>query len=189
MKLNFSQIEAFLFALLVLFVIYRRFRRNFGQQLLSPVRMRVRMVILLIVSCVFLPGVLHSAAVAGALFAGAMLGVILALWGAERTGFVWVNGRLNYVPHTYTGLAVSFLFLGRLIYRLFQAYGLYQTGHVAGTDPGAQAFAPAAMARSPLTVGLFFVLVGYYVCYYSLVLRKAKHVAPENVGTAVTPAP
>jgi hypothetical protein len=36
---------------------------------------------------------------------------------------------------------------------------------------------------------LFFVLVGYYVCYYSLVLRKAKHVAPENVGTAVTPAP
>jgi hypothetical protein len=186
MKSSFSQIEAFLFAALVLFVIYRRFRRNFGQQLLSPVRMRVRMIILLIVSCLFLPGVMKSAAVAGALLAGATLGVVLALWGAERTGFVRANGRLNYVPHTYTGLAVSFLFLGRLVYRLFQVYGQYQAAHVAGADAGAQAFAPAAMARSPLTVGLFFVLVGYYVCYYSLVLRKAKRV--ENTDTAATPA-
>jgi hypothetical protein len=189
MKVSFSQIEAFFFAVLVLFVIYRRFRRNFGQQLLSPVRMRVRMAILLIVSCLFLPGVMNSAAVAGALIAGAAAGVVLAWWGAERTGFVWVNGRLNYVPHTYTGLAVSFLFLGRLVYRLFQVYGQYQAAHLAGADPGGQAFAPAAMARSPLTVGLFFVLVGYYVCYYSLVLHKAKRVTPENAGTAATPVP
>jgi hypothetical protein len=188
MKVSVSQIEAILFAVLVLFLIYRRFRRNFGQQLLSPVRMRVRMVILLIVSCLFLPGVMHSAAATGALFAGASLGVILAWWGAARTGFVWVKGRLSYVPHTYTGLAVSFLFLGRLVYRLFQVYGQYQTAHF-GADVGGQGFAPSVMVRSPLTVGLFFVLVGYYVCYYSLVLRNAKRVAPENAGTAATPVP
>ena len=42
------------------------------------------------------------------------------------------------------------------------------------------------MVRSPLTLGIFFVLVGYYVCYYSLVLWKSKHLETEDIeGTSV----
>jgi hypothetical protein len=47
-----------------------------------------------------------------------------------------------------------------------------------------QSFNSPAMLRSPLTLGLFFVLVGYYVCYYIVVLRKAKLVP----ATAAEPA-
>ncbi len=34
--------------------------------------------------------------------------------------------------------------------------------------------APDSMMRSPLTVGIIFVLAGYYACYYGRVLWKSK---------------
>jgi hypothetical protein len=40
------------------------------------------------------------------------------------------------------------------------------------------------MVRSPLTLGLLFVLIGYYVCYYSLVLWKSKQIKPEDIEVA-----
>jgi hypothetical protein len=188
MKAYFSQIGIFLLAGLVLFVVYRRFRRSFGQQPLRPVPMRVRSVILLLVGCFLLPVALRSMAFAGALLAGVTAGILLALWGAARTRFVRIADKLYYVPHTYTGIAVSLLFLGRLAYRLIQTYGSMRanSGGSGATDA---AFAPAAMVRSPLTVGLFFVLMSYYVCYYSIVLWKSKRVALQEVGSAEAPLP
>jgi uncharacterized membrane protein YuzA (DUF378 family) len=46
----------------------------------------------------------------------------------------------------------------------------------------------AVIGCSPLTVGIFYVLVGYYVCYYSLVLWKSKHLKPEDIESAPAPA-
>ncbi len=173
MKIDFSQIWPVLTAALVIFVIYRRFRRNFGRQRLLPVRMQARIVLLLIVSGLLLPSALHSLGLLSALLAGVASGVALALWGAARTRFLTIDQQRYYVPHTYAGVAVSLLLLGRLIYRLWQAYGM---GVAGGADT------PATMLRSPLTLGLFFVLMGYYVCYYSLVLRKSKRVSSEEVS-------
>jgi hypothetical protein len=184
MNFDVSQIGPFLIALLVLFAIYRRFRRSFGQQLLRPVRMQVRIVLLLIVGCLLLPSAFRSTAFLAAVLAGIVAGVALALWGAAQTRFLRVSGKLYYVPHTYTGIAVSFLFLGRLVYRLIQVYGNFHATHAAAADPANQAFAPAGMLRSPLTLGLYFVLMGYYVCYYSMVLWKSKRVVAEDVSLA-----
>jgi hypothetical protein len=184
MRADFSQIGPFLLAALVVFVIYRRLRRSFGQQLLSPVRMQIRIVVLLIVGCLLLPVTLRSSALAASVSGGMACGVALALWGAARTRYLRIEGRLYYVPHTYTGIAVSLLFVGRLAYRLLQAYGATHTGNVSGLNATDQAFAPAAMVRSPLTVALFFVLLGYYVCYYSVVLWKSKRVSPETIDPA-----
>ena len=180
MSFDFSQIVPLFFAVLLVFLIYRRFRRNFGQQLLRPVRMRVRIALLLVIGCLLLPGALRSAAFMSALLGGMAAGVALAIWGAGRTRFLRISGQLYYVPHTYTGVAVSLLFLGRLVYRLIQAYGNMHAAHAAGPDASSQAFAPASMLQSPLTLGLFFVLMGYYVCYYSMVLWKSKRVAAEE---------
>jgi hypothetical protein len=185
---DFSRIGPFLLAALVVFVVYRRFRRNFGEQPLHPVRMRVRSVVLLLIGCFLLPTALRSAAFATALLGGAAAGVALALWGAARTRFVRIADQLHYVPHTYTGVAVSLLFLGRLVYRLIQVYGNTHTTEGHGLASGSQAFAPANMMQSPLTVSLFFVLVGYYVCYYSVVLRKAKREGAAEVS-GPTPLP
>jgi len=43
------------------------------------------------------------------------------------------------------------------------------------------------MVRSPLTVALIFVVVGYYVCYYAMVLWKSKRISPEDLEAVTTP--
>jgi hypothetical protein len=182
MKFDVSQIGPFLIAILVVFAIYRRFRRSFGQQPLRPVRMQVRIVVLLVIGCLLLPAVFRSAAFMSAVLAGIAAGVALAMWGAARTRFLRVSGQLYYVPHTYTGIAVSLLFLGRLVYRLIQVSGNVHAVHAAGGDSANGAFAPASMLQSPLTLGLYFVLMGYYVCYYSMVLWKSKRVVAEEAN-------
>jgi hypothetical protein len=194
MQGDFSQIGPFLAAALVVFVVYRRFRRNFGRQLLSPARMTFRIVILAVVGCLLLPTALRSGQYLIAVLVGSASGVGLALWGAERTRFVMYGERLHYVPHTYTGIAVSLLFLGRLAFRVAQGYAdsqarLGANAHaVAAADP-AQPFAAASMVRSPLTVAIVFVLIGYYVCYYSSVLWKSKHLRPEDIEIAAPAGP
>jgi hypothetical protein len=185
---DFSQIGPPLFAVLVVFLVYRRLRRNFGRQPLRPVRMRVRIALLAIIGCALLPMALRSAQYLSAELGGLLAGIGLALWGAHRTRFQMVEGRLHYLPHTYTGIAVSLLFLGRLVYRLVQFYSIAHTGHDGVADNPAQAFAPGSMVRSPLTVAILYVLIGYYVCYYSLVLYKSKHLKPED-AEAVSIAP
>jgi hypothetical protein len=187
MKFDFSQIVPFLIAILVVFAIYRRLRRSFGQQPLRPVRMSVRIALLLVIGCLLLPAAFRSAAFMSAVLAGTVAGVSLGLWGLSRTRFLRVSNQLYYVPHTYTGIAVSLLFLGRLVYRLIQAYGNMHVAHPADADAASQAFAPASMLQSPLTLGLFFVLMGYYVCYYSMVLWKSKRVVAEEVSLAAPP--
>jgi hypothetical protein len=182
---DFSQIGPFLLAALVVYGVYRRFRRNFGRQLLRPARMMVRSVLLAVIGCCLLPMALRSAQFLSGELVGAALGIGMALWGAQRTRFQMYEGRLHYVPHTYTGIAVSLLFLGRLVFRFVQVYAGYHAtaDHLQATYPS-QGFLPAAMVRSPLTVGIFFVLVGYYVCYYSLVLWKSKHLETEDIEGA-----
>jgi hypothetical protein len=187
MKFDFSQIVPYLTAILVVFLIYRRLRRSFGQQPLRPVRMRVRIVLLLVVGCLLLPAALRSAAFMSAVLVGTVAGVSFAMWGVSRTRFLRVSNQLYYVPHTYTGIAVSLLFLGRLVYRLVQVYGNVHAPHTASADAANQAFAPTSMVQSPLTLGLFFVLMGYYVCYYSMVLWKSKRVVAEEAGLSTPP--
>jgi hypothetical protein len=181
---DFSQIGPFLFAGLVVFAIYRRFRRNFGRQLLRPGRMTLRIVLLAAVGCMLLPMALRSAQYFWAELAGAALGIGLGLWGAERTRFMMYGGQLHYVPHTYTGIAVSLLFLGRLAYRVVQVYLSGQAPYATDSVDPTLAFAPASMVRSPLTVGIFFLLAGYYGCYYGRVLWKSKHLNAEDIEAA-----
>ena len=104
------------------------------------------------------------------------LGAALALWGASRTRFETENGRRYYIPHTYTGIAVTLLFVGRLIYRFAQS-----SAAPAAAGGTATAAGPQAAMQSPLTVGIFFVLIGYYVCYYSWVLWKSRHITAADL--------
>ncbi|HEY3851984.1 MAG TPA: hypothetical protein VGL87_13490 [Steroidobacteraceae bacterium] len=179
---EYSRIWPWIFAALVAFMVYRRFRRNFGRQLLRPTRMTVRLGLLLVLAATLAPAALRGRDYLLAETAGAAAGVALALWGASRTRFVRDGERLFYIPHTYTGIAVSALVLGRIVYRLVE---LYPTGGFPGAgnpSPGA----PAAVVKAPLTAGLFFVLIGYYVTYYGWVLWKSKRITPADLEA---PAP
>jgi hypothetical protein len=195
MHTDFSQFAPYLIAVLVVFAIYRRLRRSFGRQPLRRGRMIARIALLAIVACALLPPALRSVQFLTAELAGAAVGVGLGFWGAERTRFVMFRDQMHYVPHTYTGIAVSLLFLGRVVFRVVQVYASMHAAHAAhatmvNAADSANGFAPPGMLRSPMTVGIFFVLMGYYVCYYSLVLWKSKRLNAadiEVIPAAATP--
>jgi hypothetical protein len=178
----YSRIWPWIFAALVLLLVYRRFRRTFGRQLLRPTAMTVRMIILLVLAIVLSRAALRGGAYAAAAAAGAAAGIALALWSATRTRFMRDGERLFYIPHTYTGVAVSALVLGRIAYRIV---GLYATGGfavpaTAGSDDHAD------MVKTPLTLGLFFVLIGYYVSYYGWLLWKSKRITAADLEASPT---
>ena len=152
MPRDFSQFGPYLVAALVVFMIYRRLRRSFGRQPLHPGRMIFRIVLLAAIGILLAPMALRSTAFAAADVAGLAAGVVLAVWGASRTRFEQVGTQRYYVPHTYTGVAVSLLFIGRVAFRLFQVYG----SHATGARPAAALGSSGAdYVSSPLTLGLF----------------------------------
>jgi hypothetical protein len=184
MPTDFSQFGPFLFAALVVFAVYRRLRRSFGRQPMRPRRMVLRMALLTVLVCTLLPTALRSAQYLAAELIGAMLGLALGVWGERRTRFQMYNRQLHYLPHTYTGLAVSLLFLGRLVYRLVQVYAGGHAAHAASRSDPSQGFAPASMISSPLTVCVFFVLAGYYLYFYGMLLWKSKHLKSDDIEVA-----
>jgi hypothetical protein len=162
-------IAPILIAALVIWGIVRRLRRTFGRQPVQPARIWLRIGILMLAGgLIAATSVMRGAQMLEALAAGLACGAALAYVGLRHTRFeVTPEGRF-YTPHTYIGLAVTLLFLGRLAYRfLYLSNG---PNGMFGADPNAA----AAYQRSPLTVGIFAVLVGYYVLFYAGVLLRTR---------------
>ena len=175
-------ITPILIGALVVWAIVRRARRTFGRQTVQPARMWLRIGILTFAGvAVAATSGARSAQMLEALSGGLLCGAALAWLGLRHTRFeVTAEGRF-YTPHTYIGLAVMLLFLGRLAYRfLYLSMG---TGGTFGADPNAA----VAYQRSPLTLGVFGLLVGYYVLYYAGVLFRTRPSALPPPSPAISP--
>jgi hypothetical protein len=173
-------ITPILIAALVAWGIVRRLRRSFGRQPVQPARIWLRIGILTLVGgLVAATSVTRGAQMLEALIAGLACGALLAYVGLRHTRFeVTPEGRF-YTPHTYIGLAVTLLFLGRLVYRFLHL----PNGAIGyGPDPNAA----VAYQRTPLTVGIFAALVGYYVLFYAGVLLRTR-VSGGPVPSPVSP--
>jgi hypothetical protein len=122
--------------------------------------------VLLSVICIVL---LASSSLPSGLLAassGLVIGVALSLVGLRHTSFEVTNEGRFYTPNKWLGLLVTALLLGRLAARL-----LTLSERAAEVASGTSPF--SGLQRSPLTLGLFFLLAGYYISYYAGVLRTA----------------
>ena len=165
---------------LVLWRIYIRLRRTFGRQPVQPRRITTRVAVLALVGAVLLPASGHTVWTLGGVLAGAACGVLLALLGLRDTQFeVSAEGRF-YTPHTHIGLAVTAVFLGRLIYDL-----LLFSRDMQAMSIGTKHFT-AAEQYNPLTLALSGAFIAYYLAYYVGILRKSRQPAPV---TAVIQTP
>ena len=92
---------------------------------------------------------------------------------------------MHYVPHTYTGIAVTLLLVGRVAYRFVELHAdgaISAPGGAPGFDAAAgPRFAPTMLVRTPATAAILFTVIGYYVFYYSWVLWRSKHIGPEDL--------
>jgi hypothetical protein len=162
----------------ILFAIYRRVRRNIGRQPVQPMRMRSRMILLSVIGALITLGATRDMNLLGAMLAGIAGGAALGWFGLQHTKFEKTEQGDFYTPHTWIGLAVSLLLLGRIAYRFIVIYPSLNAAAQADQNPF------AAFQRSPLTLAIFGVLIGYYVFYYAGVLRTSK-----SGSVAQTPTP
>ena len=167
--MDIKLIAPILTAALIIWLIYRRLRRTFGRQAYQQRRLVLRAGILCVVGTLMLASALHSTELLASLLGGAILGWLLALVGLRHTVFESTPQGRYYTPHTYIGLLVSGLFLGRLAYRFLSVY----LGTQSGSHPNSSPF--STYQQSPLTLALFGLLIGYYVAYNFGIVRKLRN--------------
>jgi hypothetical protein len=144
-----------IFVPLVAWRMYSRVKRNIGRQHLTRWRPWITLtifpVIVILISLGAVSQPMRLLAMAGGIVAGALLGV----FGTKHTKFESTPEGIFYTPNAHIGIALSVIFLGRVVYRMFQLYSM---------DPNVQPN-PADFASSPLTLSIFGLLAGYYVTY------------------------
>jgi hypothetical protein len=154
---------------LLLWRTYSRIRRMVGRQHLSNVRPWITV-------CVFSLLILMLGWVSLArpqsllgLGGGLAVGIGLGVYSLRKTRFENTAQGLFYTPSAHVGIAVSLLFVGRILYRLLQMYGSGIPGGGPAPAPGQDPM--ANYATTPLTLLVFGVLAGYYVTYAIGLLR------------------
>jgi membrane protein CcdC involved in cytochrome C biogenesis len=176
-----------LIAALVLFILYRRFRRNFGRQPLRQNRMIFRMLVLGTFCLVLLLPPFGSVKAYMAALLGAFLGLVLALYAIAHTQFEVTPEGKFYTPNGYIGMTVTALFVGRIIYRFMIVYpALHGAAQQAQQNSQLQMDPFAAYQHNPLTLGFYFLLAGYYICYYAGIINKSRSMS-ANDDKAVRP--
>ena len=165
---------------LIAWRMYSRIRRNIGRQTLSKVRPWITicvfplLIVLLSIGAYAQGRLVLFAAMAG----GIVGGVVLGIYGLRHTKFEVTPQGMFYTPNAHIGIALSVLFVGRVLYRMFELYSM---------NPYAQ-HNPADFAASPLTLGIFGLLAGYYVTYAIGLVRWRRSMVPGGESGENSPA-
>jgi hypothetical protein len=140
---------------LIAWRVYVRIRRFVSRQKLSTRRLWTTIVLFPILVLMLLAASLTYPTSMATEIAGIVIGVALGLYGLRVTKYENTPEGLFYTPHAHIGIAVSLLFVGRLIYRFVQIY----------VSTSALAQPQTDFVRSPLTLLVFGILAGYYTSY------------------------
>jgi hypothetical protein len=167
-----SVIAPLVIAPLIVWRLYARTRRNFGRQPIQPKRMWARVAIFSVVTLLVATQGLIDPRLAVGLTAGLVGGVALGFVALKLTRFE-IDGRNDcYFPNPWIGMALTALFLGRLLYRFMVLYP-EMTHAVSGGH--------AAYPRSPLTMLILGLLLGYYIAYYAGLLIHHRQVSATRI--------
>lgn len=159
---------------LIVWRLYARMRRNFGRQPIQPKRMWMRVVIFSVITLLVAAQGIIDPRLAEGLTAGLVGGVVLGMIALKLTRFE-IDGQNDcYFPNPWIGLALTALLLGRLLYRLMVLYPQMSPATAGGY---------AAYQRSPLTMMILGLLLGYYIAYYAGLLihhRRVRGAATQS---------
>ena len=171
-----------LLAALVAFLAYRRVRRTIGRQRVTPRRFVLRAGLLVLAGCLVFAALLAAFDLLelGEVFVGLGLGVALGLYGLRRTSFEVGEDGVYYVPNPYLGVIISALLIGRIAYSfVFDALSGDSPFGSASLDRGATGNASFQQSYDPVSGGLLFLFIGYYVAYYSGLLLRSRGLSKD----------
>jgi len=161
---------------LIVWRLYARTRRNFGRQPIQPKRMWTRVAMLSVVTLLVATQGLIDPRLAVGLTVGLVGGVVLGMLALKLTRFE-IDGRNDcYFSNPWIGMALTALFLGRLLYRLMVLYPEMTQGASGGY---------AAYQRSPLTMMILGLLLGYYIAYYVGLLIHHRRVTAYSIRSGL----
>lgn len=162
---------------LVLWRVYSRVRRMVGRQTLKPRRLQITLVMFpLLLAMLMLTSLAHPLN-AFYVCAGAATGALLGLYGLRLTRFEVNGNEFFYTPNAHLGIALSLVFIGRIIYRLVSLQMFGDTSNPS----------PMSFAGSPLTLLIFATLAAYYVSYAFGLLRWSRSTTAPVMGGEVEP--
>lgn len=158
--------------------MYARIRRLVGRQR-SVLRRHIATLIVfpLLTVMLALSALRHPLSLV-TLSGGLLAGIALAWWGLQLTRYETTAEGYFYTPNAHIGIALSLLFIGRILYRIVQISAL--------SGPQVQ-FSGQDFSRSPLTLLCFGTLAGYYIAYAVGILRWRNKASPE-VGAKPPPS-
>lgn len=160
----------FIIILVISFSIYRRIRKISGFQKFIKWRMITRLTFMAIIGIILLftgfpkPGmyVFDSA--------GILLGGIVSYFAIRTSLFEWREDDWFYSQNPRISMLLIMLFVGRIIYKAYQIYA--QSAISQG--PFAQSSLLVNYSRDPSTAVISFILITYYVGYYSFLLKAER---------------
>lgn len=162
-------------SLLAIFVgwrVYQRMRRLIGRQPVRTTRLVLTVIAFPLLLVLVGAASLRDVALIEGIAAGAIVGIGLGLLALRLTRFEVTAAGCFFVPNTVIGIAVSLLFIGRLVFRFGVLYGAS-----GGIDPSSlQSF-----GSSPLTLAIFGIVAAYYTTFAVGVLlwyRQARKQVP-----------
>ena len=135
--------------------VYSRFKRMVGRQRLSKVRPWITLAIFPTLVLLLCAATLSHPERLWLLAACLGAGTVLGVFGLSKTKFEPTRQGLFYTPNAHLGIALSLLFMARIAYRFVEVFAL-EPAVPHGMDD---------FARSPLTLGVFGLLAGYYIAY------------------------
>jgi hypothetical protein len=161
--------------ILIAFLMYRRVKRSIGFQKYSPKRMMFRIVFFSLVGfIILLAGVVHPILFLADVV-GLAVGSVLAYYAIRHFVYEWRGELLFTRTHIYIEATVLTLFLGRVLYRI-----LTMVMTVRDLQPISNDNQTSQYIKDPYTVAIFFVIIAYYILYYSFLIRKANALLAEK---------
>jgi hypothetical protein len=170
--MNTNAISLVILVIAVLYMIYRRGRALLTRQKIKPTSMLVRIGIFLVLGVVVLIFALGDSLTLGGAILGLILGVGIAWIGLRLTLIETLPDGTYYTANKYIGLAVFAVFLLRFVYKIAESI---TTVSALQAQPGGLRGAANPLSQiggDPLTTGAYFLLIGYYVCYYAVLLLR-----------------
>jgi hypothetical protein len=157
------------------FFIYRRTKRTIGFQKLSRGRLKFRLTLFSILGLIiFLLGFVHPIHFIGYMI-GLAAGIGLGLTAIRHTRFEHRADGWYYRTHLWIEIAVLVLFLSRIVYRLAFISLSSDAANMNLADP-------TQFTKDPLTAGVFFILVSYYILFFGYLLREEAKLEPTALA-------
>ncbi len=157
----------YLFPLLLVMVIFRM-RRDLGFQCVGSARVRIRMVLLLMITAL-VTGIFAMQSPYLTLLSLAT-SVSLVVFSVRTTVFERRDDGLWFKPNQWVGIGLMVLYLGRLGFRFFQ---VWQSGTLENIQAGNST---EIFISSPFSKAAFLLLVSYFAIYYLVISFRAKTV-------------